>query len=204
MALKVSESGGQDFKQPTAGTHVARCIRIIDLGIQPGEWKGKPIQRHQILVTWELPNELMDDGRPFVVSRFYTASLSEKANLRKDLEAWRNRAFTDAELESFDTAKILGQPCMLSLVAKKDSNKVKVGTVMALPKGTQVPPATNDVWAFDLDDYTQEQWNSLSPGIKAMIENRIIPTPEAHDAPPAFGEDDDAPAVAGLDSDVPF
>ena len=43
-----------------------------------------------------------DNGRRFQLRKDYKNSLHEKAGLRKDLEAWRGRRFTDAELAGFD------------------------------------------------------------------------------------------------------
>ena len=50
----------------------------------------------------------MEDGRPFAVSKTYTASLFEAAALRKDLESWRGKSFTEEELGGFDISKLLG------------------------------------------------------------------------------------------------
>jgi hypothetical protein len=171
MGLTVSENSGSTFKSAPAGTHVARCIRLIDIGTQHGEYQGKRTVRRQIIVMWELPNELMDgdEPKPFVCSKFYTASLSEKANLRKDLEAWRGRAFSNEELAGFDLKTILGKPCMLSIV-EKDGGGTKVGGVMSLPKGMQVPPHTNEVWSFDIDDWNEERFSAMSDGIKKLIQ----------------------------------
>jgi hypothetical protein len=163
----VTEGGG-NFKDASPGTHPARCVRIIDIGTQHGEYQGKPTARKQIIVSWELPNELMDDGRPFMLSKFYTASLGEKANLRKDLEAWRGRAFTAEERAGFDIKSILGKGCMLSVV-EKDGGGVKVGSVMALPKGLELPPAHNDLVSFDMDEWQDEIYSAFTDGIKGMI-----------------------------------
>jgi hypothetical protein len=169
MGLKVTDDGGGDFKDVEPGTHPARCVRIIDLGTQHGEYEGKATVRKQILISWELPTELMDDGRPFMVSKFYTASLGEKANLRKDLEAWRGRAFTDEERAGFDVKSILGVASMLSVVAKPTGKGVKVGSVMKLPKGMELPPATNPLVSFDIDDWSEVVFVGLSDGIKKII-----------------------------------
>jgi hypothetical protein len=169
MGLTVSENSGSTFKSAPAGTHVARCIRLIDIGTQHGEYQGKPTVRRQIIVMWELPNELMEDGKPYIASKFYTASLSEKATLRKDLEAWRGRAFSNEELAGFDLKNILKAPCMLSIV-EKDGGGTKVGGVMSLPKGMQVPPHTNDPWSFDIDDWDEERFQQMSDGVKKLIQ----------------------------------
>lgn len=141
--MRWSDNGGGDFEQAPAGTHVARCIRLIDIGTQFGEFQGKPNALRKVVVTWELPNELMTEGdfagKPFLVNKWYTASLGEKANLRKDLVNWRGREFTDDELKGFEAKKILGTTCMLSLTPN-DKGKVRVTGVMKLPKGSEAPP----------------------------------------------------------------
>jgi hypothetical protein len=43
--MRVSDTGGGDFEQAPAGTHMARCVRIIDIGTQFGEYQGKPNAR---------------------------------------------------------------------------------------------------------------------------------------------------------------
>ena len=60
--MKWSDSGGGDFEQPPVGTTVARCVKIIDIGTQKGEYQGKATSKRQCIIGWELPNELMDDA----------------------------------------------------------------------------------------------------------------------------------------------
>jgi len=170
--MQWKDKGGGDFEQAPAGTHIAICVKIIDIGTQKGEYEGKETFKRQCIVGWELPNELMTEGeyagKPFVVSKFYTASLSDKANLRKDLANWRGRDFTEEELEGFDAKNILGKPCMLSLT-KKDNNKTRVTGVMAIPKGTQVPAQVNNITYFSLDEFDRNVFDGLSDGYKKMI-----------------------------------
>jgi hypothetical protein len=170
--MKWSDSGGTEFEQPPIGTHVARCVKIIDIGTQKGEYQGKATFKRQVIVGWELPTELMTEGeyagKPFTVSRFYTASLGEKANLRKDLANWRGKDFTEEELMGFDAKNILGKTCMLSLTMN-DKNKVRVTGVMAAPKGMQVPAQINPSLYFSLDEFNQAVFDGLSDGFKKMI-----------------------------------
>ena len=65
-----------------AGVHPAICIGFIDMGTQETRFGNK----HQIRIRWELPTELMEDGRPFTISSTYTWSMSSKSRLRADLE----------------------------------------------------------------------------------------------------------------------
>lgn len=198
--MKWKDTGGGDFEQPPIGTHVGRCTKIIDIGTQRGEYQGKAIIKRQCIVGWELSNELMTEGdykgKPFVVSRFYTSSLSEKANLRKDLENWRGRGFTEEELNGFDAKNILGKPCMLSLTAN-EKGKVRVTGVMALPKGMIVPDQINPNVFFSLDteEYNPVIFDSLSDGYKKLIQSspeyQELTRPGSTTPPPAF--DDDIP-----------
>ncbi len=171
--MKWSDTGGTDFEQAPIGTHVARCVKLIDIGTQKGEYQGKATARRQCIVGWELPTELMQDGensgKPFVVSRFYTASLGEKANLRKDLENWRGRQFTEQELQGFDSKNILGKPCMLSVI-HNEKGKARVSGVMAVPKGMAVPDQINATVYFSLDEFDQKAFDALSEGYKKLIQ----------------------------------
>lgn len=165
---RYASEGGNGFKAAPAGTHVARCYRIIDLGTQHGEYQGQPNVRNQIMVQWELPSELMDDGKPYSVSKFYTNSLSEKATLRADLESWRSRGFTAEELMKFDLMNIIGKPCMVTVV-HAESGKAKVTSVSAMPKGMQCPSQVNESDAFWIDEWDDNKFHALPKKIQDII-----------------------------------
>lgn len=174
--MKVSDKGG-DFEQIAPGTYVARCIRLIDIGTQTSTYEGKTNSRRQVVISWETPDTLMtrseSEGKPFMVSNFYTASLGEKANLRHDLVSWRGREFTAEELSGFDLKNILGKSCMLSIV-QNDKKKSVVKGVMALPKGVVVANQINPTLYFSLDDFDPNVFESLPKYFKEKIET----TPE--------------------------
>lgn len=205
--MKWVDSGGGTFEQPPTGTHVAICVKIIDIGTQKSEYQGQANIRRQCIIGWELPNELMTEGdkagKPFVVSKFYTASLSEKANLRADLRNWRGRDFTEQELSGFESRNILGKPCMLS-ITMNEKGKAKITGVMALPKGTPVPPQANKSLYFSLEksEFDQAIFDGLSDGYKKLImispEYRQIMNPQPQEAGGVRNHFDD------MDDDIPF
>ncbi len=172
--MNLTDKGG-DFEQPPIGTHVARSIGLIDIGSQHGEYQGQKTFKRQFILRWELPGELMtkgeNEGKPFVVSKFYTASLSEKSNLRKDLVNWRGREFTADELQGFAAKNILDKGCMVQVTAKGDKNRVT--GVMALPKGTAAPAAFNPIEYFSLEqgEFSMETFNKFSEKMQSMIAN---------------------------------
>lgn len=165
---RTAKDNGDSFPQAPTGTHMARCFRLIDLGTQHGEYQGEPTVRNQVLVSWELPNELMEDGRPFSVSQFYTNSLGEKAKLRGHLEAWRGKQFTKDELEGFDLMNLLGKGCMVT-VTLSEKNKAVVSGVAGLPKGIQVPPQMNTSNSFWIDEWDDAAFAEIPKGIQEII-----------------------------------
>jgi hypothetical protein len=172
LTVNAGNGGGGDFEQCPAGSFAARCYQIIDLGHQTFEWKGEAKVAPKVRITWEL-NEMMQDGRPFSISKEYTASIGDKANLRKDLEAWRGRPFSSEELRNFSLENVLGAPCLLGVVHKpsKDGSKVyaNVGSVMALPKGMAAPELVNPAVKFDIGTFDQKVFDSLSSYVQKKI-----------------------------------
>jgi hypothetical protein len=200
MSLTVKE--GATFKKVTPGTYQARCIKVIDLGTIHSEYQGKPRTRQQVLITFELPTELIEEGeyagQPYTISKFYTASLDEKATLRKDLEAWRGRPFTKDELNSFDLKKVLGAPCMISVV-HSEAGKEKISAVMSVMKGVTVPQAINKFTHFDLSVWDAYAFDALPEWIQGMIHESDEYKEMAGLKEPKAGE----PGPV-MDSEIPF
>ena len=194
MSAVWKDSGGGDFENPDPGSYAGVCYKIIDIGTQTSEYQGKTKSRRQVIIGWEL-DELMSDGRPFVVSKFYTASLSEKANLRHDLAAWRGRDFTPEELQGFSPRNILGKSCLVQLT-KNDKGKVRVTGVAKLPKGMNAPELVNEQVFFHLDEFDQATFDSLSDGVKKLI----VQSPEYQH----IAGKPKATSFAEMESDIPF
>lgn len=170
----LTDTGGKEFEQASAGNHVARCIGMIDIGTHQSEYQGKTTYARKIVLRFELPNELMSEGdyagKPFLVSKYYTASLSEKANLRKDLESWRGRPFTQQELAGFDSKNILDKPCMVNVV-HTEKGKAKIASIAPVPKGLDVPPRVNNILHFSLErgEFSADTFEGLSDYYKGEI-----------------------------------
>jgi hypothetical protein len=164
---------GSDYKPIEAGAYAAVCSRVIDLGTQTTSYNGEEKSARKVLITWEVPEvqvEWEGQVRPATISQTFTASLHEKASLRKVLESWRGRSFTADELKGFDTKNVLGAPCFLNIVhTEKDGRTyANVAAVMPLPKGMDRPSASALV-NFDLDNYEPEVLDSLHDKLKEKI-----------------------------------
>jgi hypothetical protein len=126
------------------------------------------------MITWELLDDevKMQDGRPFAATQFYTASLHEKAQLRKDLEAWRGKKFTEEELEGFDLTDVLGKYCMIQVVHSVDGQYANVNAIMRY-KGEE-PAGVNELVSFDLSKPDKKVFDAFSDKMQAKVKN----TPE--------------------------
>lgn len=180
MSLTAKDKGGADFKPVPAGTHVAICTLVADMGVQPTK-NFKP--RSQVYIRWELPNEITswkdgdgaDHTGPMTIGQRYTMSLSQKANLRTDLESWRGRMFTEQELNGFDLKNILGKPCMLGVTHNVTPQKTyaNISAVMGLPKGTPVPQPSVQPLSYDIDTHDQRTFEKLPGWLQEAIAGRM-------------------------------
>ena len=182
MILK--DSGGEDFEIAPAGVYQAVCYQVIDMGIK----ENKTFNNHQrkLRVAWELIGAVMKDGRPYSISSLYTASLSRKANLRRDLEAWRGRAFTEQELAGFSPKGLLGVGCQINVIHNESGGNTyaNIGSIMPLPKGTEAPATQNEKIYFSWDE-TRDEYDKLPDWVK---EKAMGIDPELHQPESDFNQ----------------
>lgn len=208
--MYIEKPTGGSFQLVPAGNHVAICYRFIDLGTQLIEWKGVTKPQRKVLVSWELPNELMTEGdyagQPFTIGKKYTWSMSEKATLRHDLESWRGRAFVDDDFEGptrFNIRNVIGKACMLSVVheARDGNTYANIKGIAAMPKGVPAPAQINPSVYFSLVPEFFD--NATLDGLSEKLKETIKGSPEFKEivtgvkSLPRTGE-------PGLDEEVPF
>jgi len=163
-----------------AGNHVARCYQMIHIGHVTDKIQGEEKTLNKVRIGWELPNELRvfntDLGeQPMVISKEFTLSMNEKANLRRMLESWRGKGFTEEQAKSFDITVLLGKPCMLNIihrVSEKNGNTyAEVSSITPLPKGFVCPEQVNPILKWDYDNPDWMFFELLPDFIKVKIES---------------------------------
>jgi hypothetical protein len=134
-----------DTTPVAAGIHPARLAWVVDLGIQSGQYGDKP----KVVLSFELPDEVMPDGRPAMLSKTFTASLTPKSALRAALAALVGPLTTGTQLALKD---VVGKPCMLTVVHKpRDSGGVSATIeAIATPGRYQVPPLIGPGLVYDM------------------------------------------------------
>jgi hypothetical protein len=140
MAIMAKASGGGNFTPCPEGTHAAVCVDVVDLGMLEVTFAKKTKAQHKIRIVWQI-DEARDDGKPHMAMKRYTLSLHEKAALRKDLESWRGKAFTDEQLAGFDVEVLLGVGALINVMHNKKDGETyaNVTAIMKLPKTMEAP-----------------------------------------------------------------
>lgn len=177
MAINAKNTGTTREPVP-AGNYMARCYKMIEIGTVTEVVMGTPKTLHKVRIGWELPTEtkVFDQAKgeqPLVIDQEYTLSMNEKANLRKMLESWRGKAFTEDEAKCFDITNLLGKPCMLNIIHKQSKTGnvyEQISSVTAVPKGIQVPPQMTKSFVLSYDSFDEDLFNSLPDFIKQKMQ----------------------------------
>ena len=129
----------QVFPPHPEGLHQAVCVDLVDLGLEPNPFGGDELPKLRLYFQTEEINPETD--KRFTVGKKYTVSLHEKANLRKDLETWRSRRFTDDELADFDLENLIGVNCQIQITHNVKDDGTVYGNITAIvPLGKGMVP----------------------------------------------------------------
>ncbi len=167
MKLIAPESSG--FSLTPAGLHTAIIFRVIDIGTQKVEYEGRVKFQRKGILSWELPHEKMDDGRPLSISKTYTMSLSDKATIVHDLKSWGAPISRD-----YDLKDLIGTAGNITVIhqPKKDGSGMadRVQGLAPLKKGEAVPAMTNAPVYFSMDEGMDwKTYDTFSESLKARI-----------------------------------
>lgn len=216
--LIISARAESTIEPVPEGLHGAVCIALYDVGTLYSE-KFDTAQR-KLIVTWELPGlpplEIEREGQkqklPRFLSRRFTMSLNEKANLRQMVETWRGRKFSETELAGFDVAKLCGQCCQLQImheVGKEGRIFANVANVLPPPRGTAIRAITPTT-VFSVANLTKPELPIGLPDwvSKLVMESREwerLTTQASNKAPAGPNKVmEDALATEAPSDDVPF
>ncbi len=210
ISIKVEESGS--YELAPAGQHTAVCYGVYDLGHQQKKKYGTDEfePKRIIRFVWELVGEegKMADGKPFVVSREYNATYHPKGMLRKHIEAWRGKRFeSEAELRNFSAEKVIGKPCLLTVVHSSGERVyANVENITQLPKAMlqSIPKKIhNEFVEFSFEPFNQSVFDSLPDFLKEKIkkspeyQQEMVRAGNGHPVKTSEG-------VETIDDEIPF
>lgn len=164
------------------GTHLAICNQVVDIGVQPGTGAFKPSRK--VVLRFEVPSERINYRRddqdmegPLVINRKDTASMNEKANLRKFVEGMLGKKFKAGEASQFDVTTLLGKACLITVVhaTQGENTYANIQSASPLLKGMKADKAERPLLAYDTDNPDPAVLAQLAPWLRDAIAKRILP-----------------------------
>lgn len=180
---------GPQFEPVPEGQHKAVLTRFIDLGTQTTTYQGAEKKQRKVVLGWQMPElpRVGDDNLPMVLHERYTFSSSPNSHFRKMLEQWRNKRFEDAEIETFDTQRMMGVGAMIQVSHSENNGRTyaNLSAILSLPKEMWPEPVTDlEYLALVPDRFDQKVFDNLTDKLKDTIKL----SPEFQDLSKSFNE----------------
>jgi hypothetical protein len=196
MAGYGTDNGPKEL--PAEGKHQAVCAQVHTLGYQ--EFKGQVSYSPKCVFLFELDEKMKGGqmaGKPFIISERhaqYMGKPGKPSDLRKFLEKWKGKDYTEDEAKATNIKKCEGVPCSLMIIHDKKDDGTPYARIASISKrDTSLPlvPVT----------YTDvPQWITKEKG------RAVAPPQPKQDAPkplqPALAGG--PPSSAEQDSELPF
>ena len=168
--MKIKDRAKPKVPPVEAGVYMAVCIGFVDLGEQYSE-KFKNYS-YKGMYIWELPGETIEiDGeqKPRQLSKEFVISASNKSNLRKFIETWNSKSYSDEDFMEFDIFEQIGKPCQLNVVLNETKEYANVDNLMPIPKGFPAPTTTTEFIRWDMDAWDDTVFAKLPEWIQDKI-----------------------------------
>ena len=161
MPVIVKGETGTSYTPHPEDQYAAVCCDVQDLGWEEHPTYGWKYKIRLVFFCGEWTEEKEIDGEkkrfPMTVSKKFTASLADKANLRKFCRDWRGRDFdADVVRDGFDFERMLGAPAFIQVGHFEWQGETYAGidTIMRLPKGMEAPAIPEEYTRLcDRDDW---------------------------------------------------
>jgi hypothetical protein len=175
MAFKYEDSGSKEFERPDVGQKAGRCLMAIEMGTVKNDFPdAKYPTKPEILLVFEL-NQLMEDGRPFVVSEKMTFSFGDNAHMMRHLIPWRGgNKYTEDEKRGFDLGKLVGKAALVQIYESPDKHKpekiwTNIKQIAALPDEMESNVLQNVPVYFEIEEIGTDKWELIYPWVQKMI-----------------------------------
>ena len=171
--MKVKNRARPKLPPVEPGVYIAVCVYSIDLGEQLCEYKDKTKSyNNQVRLGFELIGETVEiDGKqePRVLSRTLNFTQSKNGGLRKFVQSWLGKTFTDDEFRELDTNDLVGTPAQLSVVLNESGEYANIDTIMQLPRGMAAPSPASALIRYDMEPWDDDAFAALPDWAQEMI-----------------------------------
>jgi hypothetical protein len=193
--VPVSSYDKKDFPKqlPQRGRQRAYCISIVDIGMHVNPKYGK--NRRRLILSFELPDDPIQAGphagKPFVISKEFTASLDEKSDLRNKLvQPVEEKSLTDDEAKAYDICQLLGRPMELVIHHKNKINNPSEKTYeilnfLSVPERDLInfPKCFHEPYLFDLNNFDKAVFDKLPEWVQKKINKEDVKFPTSSPKP---------------------
>jgi hypothetical protein len=189
-----------------AGQFAAVCVDVIDLGLNVETFQGQPPEiKDKTALVFRTENAEGED-KPRYIHQEFATSMGKKSNMRKFLESWRGKAYTDEESRKngIPLDKLDGVGALITVahkVSAKGNTYAVILSIAPLPKQMRdAMPAANGY-------KRPEFWDKRKASYRAAVEEfqnkaGVAADLKAQNATQEFG---DYPEVSDVeDDDLPF
>lgn len=208
MADRVTAKAEADkgFEPHPEGPFVLQCVDVVDYGLCVSDYQGKISVKPKCGLFFQsgLKNE---QGQCYTIATEFTVSMSELANLRKFLEGWRGKSYTEEQaLAGVPIDKLEGH-WGYATVEHKISGKGRayavIVSIMPVPQGFTLPTIPK----YERPEYVTKRKAEYAAELAKhqAIEAANMPRTAVEGAPNRDTSFDDFPeALDGVDDDLPF
>lgn len=165
-----SKDNKKSFELIPKGPHMARCSRIIEIGIQNSPQYGPS---DKVVIAFNLPNVTMTMGDGTTKQRMIsnpfgiTLSSDEKSNMFKYTKA------LDPNGEATNLGDFLNKPCQIVIghhASGKDGTvRDRLDSVSPILPGLPVPDLDIEPFWFEWDRPSQEVWKKIPKFTQDLI-----------------------------------
>lgn len=190
---------GQDskFKPHPEGQFVAQCVDAINLGESVEQFPGKPEKLvPKCALVFRTGEKNLESGELIDMGQEFTVSMGEKANLRKTLESWRGKPYTEQQIdEGVPIHKLAGNWALITVAQKRSRNDRLYAFVQSV---VGVPAAMRNSLPTFPEYKRGEFWETR----KKEYAEAASKFRAAHAAPPS--DEDEFPGAVEGEDDLPF
>ena len=168
--MKIKDRAKPKVPPVEPGVYMAVCVGVIDLGEQYSDMFKN--YSNKCMIVWELPGETIEiDGeqKPRQLSKEFTISSSNKSNLRKFIESWNGKTYSDDDFMDLDVFDQIGKPCQLNVVLNSTGEYANVDNIMPIPRGFPAPTTTTEHIKWDMDAWDDAVFDKLPEWIQGKI-----------------------------------
>lgn len=182
------------FKSHPEGQFIGVCVDTIDLGNRVEEFAGKPKKLSpKCTLVFRTGERNEQTGEYIDISREFTVSMGDLANLRKFLEQWRGKPYTAEQIaEGVPLHKLTGNPALLSVahrISGKGRSYANITACVGVPK--QMAKGIGAYTDYTRDEYWQEKKDAYAAEVRAF---------RSASAPPSNDDFDDSREYEGFES----